>query len=150
MSHDKDILNHFLIFFPHWDTHRDIEALSPKWDAFIKPLTLRLRDLWGRGGRKTVGVKGDRREFIFVFWIWMFCLHIFLCNGSLGTGIIANYHMGAGNWILSPRKAASVLDCHHSSPNYDSFYGFPGTIPVFFSLIAHSFSGAFQCTTQTI
>lgn len=41
-----------------WTMCRDYRALGPKWDAFIKLLPSRLRELCG-GGRKTVKPRGD-------------------------------------------------------------------------------------------
>ena len=39
---------------------RNLGILSPKKDVFIKSLLLGMRELNGRGGRKTVKGRGDR------------------------------------------------------------------------------------------
>lgn len=39
---------------------RDLGTVTPKWDAFLKSLPSRLRDLFGRGRGKTAKAKGDR------------------------------------------------------------------------------------------
>lgn len=40
----------------------DFGTLSLKWDVFIRPLPLRLRELWGRGSEKIPRVRGDGRH----------------------------------------------------------------------------------------